>query len=79
MSAHAEECVPCSATQPHPRPYVSADRQFHAPGDERLLAAVLEFNAFDLYSKSDSRPDLEALWPYYQGLIDKYLPGELQW
>ena len=56
-----------------------ADRQFHAPGDERLLAAVLEFNAFDLYSKSDSRPDLEALWPYYQGLIDKYLPGELQW
>lgn len=56
-----------------------AYRQFHAPGDDRLLEAVLEFNAFDLYSKSDSRPDIEALWPYYQGLIDKYLPGELQW
>ena len=56
-----------------------AYRQFHAPDDEKLLASVLEFNEFDLYSKSDSRPDLDALWPYYQGLIDKYLPGELQW
>jgi hypothetical protein len=40
---------------------------------------VRDFNQFDLYSKSDERPNLEKLWPYYQDLIDKYLPGELMW
>jgi inositol oxygenase len=53
--------------------------RFLAPGDEKLIEAVLDFNQFDLYSKSDSRPDLNALWPYYQSLIDKYMPGKLKW
>lgn len=48
-------------------------------GDEKLLAAVLRFNQYDLYSKSDSLPDVEALWPYYQGLIDKFMPGLVKW
>ena len=30
---------------------------------------------FDLYTKSAAVPDIAALKPYYQGLIDKYLPG----
>ncbi|KAG3149486.1 hypothetical protein C6341_g17039 [Phytophthora cactorum] len=45
--------------------------------DEELLDWVLEFNKFDLYTKADVRPDVEKLWPYYQALIDKYLPGKL--
>ncbi|RHY33546.1 hypothetical protein DYB32_002062 [Aphanomyces invadans] len=50
-----------------------------APGDDALLEWVLEFNKFDLYTKADKRPDVSALWPYYQGLIDKYMPGKLWW
>lgn len=50
-----------------------------APGDEKLKAAVLSFNRFDLYTKADTRPDVEKLWPYYQALVDKYLPGQLAW
>lgn len=37
------------------------------------------FNQYDLYTKSDDVCDVEELWPYYQGLIDKYCPGELEW
>merc|ERR1719150_2380360 len=33
-----------------------------------------EFNQFDLYTKADKRPDVTELWPYYQRLIDKYIP-----
>jgi inositol oxygenase len=50
-----------------------------APGDEALLAAVRDFNQFDLYSKGDARPDVGALWPHYQALIDEYMPGQLEW
>lgn len=30
-------------------------------------------------SKSDSVIDVDAVWPYYQGLIDKFMPGKLEW
>lgn len=50
-----------------------------APGDEALLDVVRHFNGYDLYSKGDGRPDAAALRPYYQALIDKYCPGELEW
>ncbi|ENN81472.1 inositol oxygenase [Dendroctonus ponderosae] len=40
---------------------------------------VLAFNRYDLYTKSADIPDVEALWPYYEALIDKYIPGELEW
>ncbi|XP_023336449.1 inositol oxygenase [Eurytemora carolleeae] len=43
--------------------------------DKEMLKWVLEFNAYDLYTKSTSVPDIAALKPYYQSLIDKYLPG----
>ena len=34
---------------------------------------------YDLYSKSDAVPDVEAVTPYYEALIAKYCPGELCW
>ncbi|KAJ8882328.1 hypothetical protein PR048_014130, partial [Dryococelus australis] len=46
--------------------------------DNQKLKWVLEFNQYDLYSKSAEVPDIEALIPYYQSLIDKYLPGKLK-
>ncbi|XP_028157243.1 inositol oxygenase-like [Ostrinia furnacalis] len=47
-------------------------------GDQEILDAVLEFNKYDLYTKSAAIPDVETLWPYYESLIDKYIPGELE-
>lgn len=47
--------------------------------DMKMLEWVKEFNKFDLYSKSDSVPDVEAVSPYYEELIAKYCPGELSW
>ncbi|GBG25834.1 Inositol oxygenase [Hondaea fermentalgiana] len=49
------------------------------PRDHEMKKWVLLFNQYDLYTKSDAKPDVEALWPYYQSLIDKYLPGKLRW
>lgn len=43
--------------------------------DHRMLPWIKEFNRFDLYTKSDELPDIDALMPYYQSLCDKYLPG----
>lgn len=47
--------------------------------DEETKKWVLTFNRYDLYTKSSKVPDIETLWPYYQNLIDKYIPGELEW
>jgi inositol oxygenase len=47
--------------------------------DRRLLPWVLEFNKYDLYSKSDHRPDVAALRPYYEELIAEYFPPTLRW
>lgn len=61
---------------------------WHSSGDyKHLLKAedeltkkwVLTFNRYDLYTKSSEIPDIDALWPYYQTLIDKYIPGKLEW
>jgi len=46
--------------------------------DRELFKWIKEFNKFDLYSKSDSVPDVKAVTPYYQSLIDKYCPGLLE-
>jgi inositol oxygenase len=52
--------------------------------DYTTLKWVLLFNQFDLYTKSEEGLDgktVEELWPYYQSLIDKYIPNEhnLMW
>lgn len=43
---------------------------------------VLEFNKFDLYTKDEHglyENSVNDLWPYYQSLIDKFMPGKLKW
>ncbi|CAG9829795.1 unnamed protein product [Diabrotica balteata] len=47
--------------------------------DEQTKQWVLAFNQYDLYTKSTDVPDIEKLWPYYEKLIDKYIPGILEW
>lgn len=51
--------------------------EFMKPGDEELLQAVLAFNPYDLYSKSDDAPSVEELKPYYLELIDEYFPNKV--
>jgi len=54
--------------------------QLEAPEDLKMLEWVKEFNKFDLYSKGDAIPDIEALKPYYQSLLEKYnVGGKLRW
>ncbi|PSN30705.1 Inositol oxygenase [Blattella germanica] len=38
-----------------------------------------QYNKYDLYTKSTVIPDIDALMPYYQSLIDKYIPGAIEW
>lgn len=52
---------------------------FCTPEDTEMLKWVVEFNKFDLYTKNDAVPDIEKLWPYYEKLIDKYIPGMIEW
>ncbi|XP_066922206.1 inositol oxygenase-like [Clytia hemisphaerica] len=47
--------------------------------DIKWQEKLKEFSTFDLYSKAESIPDVKALTPYYQSLIDKYIPGVLKW
>lgn len=47
--------------------------------DREMLPWVKEFNPYDLYSKSDSAPDVDQLRPYYNDLINKYFPEKLSW
>ncbi|KAK2028378.1 DUF706-domain-containing protein [Colletotrichum zoysiae] len=54
-----------------------AYREFMKEGDEDLLKAVLAFNPYDLYSKSDDAPTVEELKPYYMELIDEYFPTKV--
>lgn len=43
------------------------------------LIWLFYFSKYDLYTKSAEIPDIEALWPYYEKLIEKYTPGVLEW
>ncbi|KAH9942213.1 myo-inositol oxygenase [Epithele typhae] len=47
--------------------------------DKHALEAVLAFNPYDLYSKSDDPVDVEKVKPYYQGLIAKFFPDVIEW
>lgn len=47
--------------------------------DQKMIPSVHEFNRYDLYSKSQERPDPEALKPYYKDLIAKYFPSKISW
>ncbi len=47
--------------------------------DREMFRWVRKFNRYDLYTKTDERPDLGHLLPYYEDLVSQYFPAELQW
>ncbi|KAF8586626.1 DUF706-domain-containing protein [Ramaria rubella] len=47
--------------------------------DYTALEAVRAFNPYDLYSKSDELVDPIKLRPYYESLIAKFFPPEIEW
>ncbi len=46
--------------------------------DRAMLPWVQKFNPYDLYSKNPNRPTLAVVKPYYEDLLAKYLPANLQ-
>lgn len=46
--------------------------------DREMFKWVNLFNPYDLYSKSPVPPDWNELKPYYNQLVNKYLPGTLK-
>ncbi len=47
--------------------------------DREMFHWVREFNPYDLYSKAAVRPDVRELRPYYENLISRYFPSQIQW
>ena len=47
--------------------------------DRVMMESVRAFNPFDLYSKSDAKPQLSELRPYYNDLINQFFPEKLAW
>jgi inositol oxygenase len=47
--------------------------------DQEMFQWVRAFNPYDLYSKSDERPDVATLRPFYEELIAEFFPAKLQW
>lgn len=47
--------------------------------DRELFQWVKRFNPYDLYTKSDVKPDWDAVLPYYRRLVAKYFPDSLWW
>ena len=47
--------------------------------DREMLPWVRKFNPYDLYSKCEVRPDWNTLRPYYESLVQRYLPPVLNW
>ena len=45
--------------------------------DRQMLTWVKAFNRYDLYSKSDAKPDLSTLRPFYDDLIAEFFPEPL--
>jgi len=46
--------------------------------DRDMFKWVKLFNPYDLYSKNLVKPNWEEIKPYYEALIQKYLPAELK-
>ena len=47
--------------------------------DREMFEWVRRFNPYDLYSKGDDKVDVATLRPYYDELIQEYLPGKIRW
>ena len=80
-----KECLPASALYMiryhsfYPAHTGGAYSHLMNDEDRRMFDWVRAFNPYDLYSKTPVKPNVEQLKPYYEGLIVKYLPGELAW
>ncbi|MBS1914794.1 MAG: inositol oxygenase [Bacteroidetes bacterium] len=46
--------------------------------DHEMFKWVKLFNPYDLYSKNPTPPDWNELKPYYENLVEKYLPSTLK-
>ncbi len=47
--------------------------------DREMFGWVRKFNPYDLYSKSNTRPKLSELKPYYAELVSEYFPEKVAW
>ncbi|MEW6125789.1 MAG: inositol oxygenase family protein [Acidobacteriota bacterium] len=47
--------------------------------DKHMFDWVRAFSPYDLYSKGEQRPDIDALRPYYEALVAEFLPEKLRW
>jgi inositol oxygenase len=47
--------------------------------DRAMVKWVRAFNRYDLYSKSDGRPNVSELRPYYEDLVAEFFPEPLRW
>jgi inositol oxygenase len=47
--------------------------------DRAMVKWVRAFNRYDLYSKSDGRPNVGELRPYYEDLVEEFFPEPLRW
>lgn len=53
--------------------------QFLSKCDRTMLPWLNKFSQYDLYSKSNTRINVEEVKPYYEALIGKYFPKTLRW
>jgi inositol oxygenase len=47
--------------------------------DRQMFDWVRAFNPYDLYTKSEVRPNMVELAPFYQDLIQEYFPETIAW
>jgi inositol oxygenase len=47
--------------------------------DVAMLEWVKKFNPYDLYSKGNTKPNLQELKPYYDDLFAEFLPDRIDW
>jgi len=47
--------------------------------DREMFHWVRAFNPHDLYSKAAERPDVQALKPFYEQLVNEFFPAKLRW
>jgi len=47
--------------------------------DRDMFQWVRTFNPYDLYSKDENPPPVDELRPFYEELVEEYLPGKLSW
>ena len=47
--------------------------------DREMFDWVRKFNPYDLYSKGEEKPNVEAIRPFYEELIAEYFPPIVRW